>query len=114
MKKAIKRIATVAMAFTLLGTGNAITKTIAPQADNTITASAACQYHKKNVYTTNKIVLKNDGYVYRHYTVYCSCCRKEVNQYSSAKLGNWYFCGDRPRTKMWRYFNDSQWHYVKY
>lgn len=41
MKNMIKKIAAAAMAFTLLGTGTAVTKTIAPKADNTLVASAA-------------------------------------------------------------------------
>ena len=41
MKNVIKKIASIAMAFTLLGTGTAITKIIAPQEDNTLVASAA-------------------------------------------------------------------------
>ncbi len=45
MKNIIKKITATAMAFTLLGAGTAITKTIAPQTDNTITASAAYCSH---------------------------------------------------------------------
>lgn len=41
MKNVIKKIAAVAMAFTMLGTGTAITETIAPKTDNSIVASAA-------------------------------------------------------------------------
>lgn len=41
MKKTIKRISAAVMALTLLGTGTAISKTIAPKTDNTLTASAA-------------------------------------------------------------------------
>lgn len=44
MKNAFKKLAAVAMAFTLLGTGTAVSKTIAPQTDNTLTASA-CNFH---------------------------------------------------------------------
>ncbi len=44
MKNIIKKIAATAMAFTLLGAGTAVTKTIAPQFDNSITASAACSH----------------------------------------------------------------------
>ncbi|MBR6967206.1 MAG: hypothetical protein IKH78_01635 [Ruminococcus sp.] len=40
MKKAFKKLIAVAMAFTLLGTGTTLAKTIAPQKDNTIVASA--------------------------------------------------------------------------
>ena len=41
MKNVIKKIAATAMAFAMLGTGTAITKTIAPQFDTAITANAA-------------------------------------------------------------------------
>ena len=45
MKNVIKRITAVAMAFTMLGTGTAITKTISPQSVNfSVTASAACNH----------------------------------------------------------------------
>ena len=40
MKNVIKKIASIAMAFTLLGTGTAVTKTISPKFDNTLVASA--------------------------------------------------------------------------
>lgn len=40
MKNVIKKIASIAMAFTLLGTGTVVTKTVVPQSDNTITAYA--------------------------------------------------------------------------
>ncbi|WP_295093582.1 hypothetical protein [Ruminococcus sp.] len=45
MKNVIKKIASIAMAFTLLGTGTAVTKTISPKSDNTLVASAekTCQ-----------------------------------------------------------------------
>lgn len=45
MKNTIKKIVSVAMAFTLLGTGTVIVKTIAPQSNNTITADAACNHN---------------------------------------------------------------------
>ena len=45
MKNVIKRITAVAMAFTMLCTGTAITKTISPQSVNfSVTASAACNH----------------------------------------------------------------------
>ncbi len=47
MKNTIRKIAAAAMAFTILGTGTAVTKTIAPKADNTIVACAK----KENVKT---------------------------------------------------------------
>lgn len=40
MNNTFKKLAAAAMAFTLLGTGTAVTKTVAPQFDNTIVASA--------------------------------------------------------------------------
>ena len=45
MKNVIKKVAAVAMAFTLLGTGSAVTKTINPKFDTAITASAAYCNH---------------------------------------------------------------------
>ena len=38
MKNTIRKTAAAAMAFSILGTGTAVTKTIAPKADNTIVA----------------------------------------------------------------------------
>ncbi len=40
MKKTIKKLVSIAMAFTLLGTGTAITKSVSPTSDNSITAHA--------------------------------------------------------------------------
>lgn len=53
MKNAIKKIAAIAMAFTLLGTGTAITKTLNPESSNIgITADAACNHRNAHtVYT---------------------------------------------------------------
>ena len=45
MKNVLKKIAAVAMAFTLIGGGTTIAKTVAPESSNTITAHALCQYH---------------------------------------------------------------------
>jgi len=50
MKNVIKKIASIALAFTLLGTGTAVIQTISPKSDNTIVASARgnykpCQFH---------------------------------------------------------------------
>ena len=44
MKNIAKKAAAFALAFTLLGTGTAVTKTFSPTSDTSITASAAC-YH---------------------------------------------------------------------
>ena len=45
MRKFIKKITAIALAFTLIGAETAITKTIAPQANNSITAYAATCNH---------------------------------------------------------------------
>lgn len=59
MKNVIKKIASIAMAFTLLGTGTAVTRTISPKSNNTITANAADTCHCKTgrKYGTNTFVL---------------------------------------------------------
>lgn len=44
MKNAMKKISAIAMAFTLLGSGTAVIKNVAPKFDNSITVSAA-SYH---------------------------------------------------------------------
>lgn len=44
MRNIVKKVAAFALAFTLLGTGTAVTKTISPDFNTAITASAAC-YH---------------------------------------------------------------------
>ena len=50
MKNVLKKIAAAAMAFTLIGAGSAITNTVAPEASNTITASAANHAHGQFYY----------------------------------------------------------------
>ena len=40
MKIVLKKISAVAMAFTLLGAGTAVTKTVSPKSDNSLTAQA--------------------------------------------------------------------------
>ena len=58
MKNVIKKISAIALAFTLLGTGTTVTKTIAPQFYTSITAHAAScnkchggSYYMKAEYT---------------------------------------------------------------
>lgn len=45
MKNVIKKIAAVAMAFAMIGTGNTIVKAVNPQANVGITAYAACNHN---------------------------------------------------------------------
>ena len=49
MKNIFKRAAAFAMAFTLLGAGTTITKTVSPKSDTTITADAARNTHAYRV-----------------------------------------------------------------
>jgi hypothetical protein len=91
MKNAIKKIAAIAMAFTLLGTGTAVTKTIAPQFDNSIIASAAtcynCHEGSYNTYTYETI---EDAYMVVGFILIpitckyrieeCGCCEKEISK----------------------------------
>lgn len=44
MKNVIKKIAAVAMAFTLFGTGTTISKTVNPKSTTTLSAHAACNH----------------------------------------------------------------------
>lgn len=58
MRKFIKKITAIALAFTLIGAETAITKTIAPQANDSVTAYAAtcnhCHYGSLYVITYEK------------------------------------------------------------
>lgn len=85
MKNTLKKIASIAMAFTLLGAGTAITKNVSPKSDNTITASAACQYHDGSyangryitnyrLDTSNYSYYKSGGKWYKQTARYCRCC----------------------------------------
>lgn len=75
MKNVIKKISAVAMAFTLLGTGIAATKTIAPEKDNTLTAQA---YMPPQYCSHNSGIHYYYYYSYRSgnkgYDVYLKCC----------------------------------------
>lgn len=69
MKNVIKKIASIAMAFVLFGTGIAVTKTISPKSDNTIVADAAntCK-HKCRTYVTEYRFLSYQGKLATEYT----------------------------------------------
>jgi len=56
MKNMINKIASVAMAFTLLGAGTTVAKNVNPKSDNTLVASAACQYHDGSIKNGKRIV----------------------------------------------------------
>ena len=72
MKNVIKKITAAAMAFTLLGAGSAAIKIAAPKTDNTLVASAACQYHRADNVRRGEAVKCNYGCT--HYRYYCKCC----------------------------------------
>ena len=90
MKNVIKKIASVAMAFTLLGTGAAVTKTIAPETtNNTITAYAIAycpnhsgvrsEIHKEFWYKTYDSKAKKYAYTFRRVKYYyCAVCGRSL------------------------------------
>lgn len=102
MKNAMKKIASAAMAFTLLGAGTAITKTVAPEisASTTITAEAANHAHGQFYYdklawkellstqryrdTKARKITTIKTYVY-HYNRYCGQCNKVFYTYTITK-----------------------------
>lgn len=59
MKNVIKKIAAMAMAFTLLGTGTAVSKAINPKTNNTLVASAAEELCKNVGNKKYKVVAKH-------------------------------------------------------
>lgn len=77
MKNVLKKISAVAMAFTLLGAGTAVTKTVAPQSDNTMTAQAYIppQYCDHNCGTHSTLLHSYKKGKYRVYE-YAECCDK--------------------------------------
>ena len=85
MKKAIKKIAAVAMAFTLLGTGTAVTKTISPKSDNTITAHAGVppQYCNHQCGTKDVLlrIVKGKAIWQYEYAVCCKNCNTKFYVY---------------------------------
>lgn len=112
MKNVIKKIASITMAFTLLGTGTAVTKTIAPQFDTSITAHAtSCNnchggsYYIKNEYTDWKYVGDGISWYYspltgrllpRTYKVYkrtvktyCNLCKKVYSESTEERREYW-------------------------
>ncbi len=75
MKNVLKKVSAIAMALTLLGSGTAIATKIDPKSTNTITASAACQYHGKSYYYgSQRYTYSWRGHQYYKLAKYCSCC----------------------------------------
>ena len=86
MRNIAKKIAAFALAFTLLGTGTAVTKTISPDFNTAITASATC-YHSGQPWVTYG-EWRSTGY------------DRDIIQYRNLVVGhewqytrlNWYHC----------------------
>lgn len=80
MKNIAKKIVVCALAFTLLGTGTAVTKTITPDFDTAITASAACNHNMpRPKYGEWKKIGNGYGWWYkarREIKWYCNSCGK--------------------------------------
>ena len=109
MKNIIRKISAIALAFTLLGTSTAITKTIAPKSDNTLVASAATcpnchggsywtswsDWHETNVeYHWYFLVITDTHYEER--TCTCTKCGKVIQtqhrhrtHYQSGEISSW-------------------------
>ena len=88
MKKIIKKITAIAMAFTLIGAESAITKTIAPQANDSLTAHAAtCNHcHSGSLYIItyektedDEIAFPSDQYPFFYIPVTCNYRIEECN-----------------------------------
>lgn len=72
MKNVLKKVSAIALAFTLLGSGTTIAKKIDSKSTNTLTASAACQYHRADNVRKGEEVKCEYGCT--HYRYYCKCC----------------------------------------
>ena len=70
------------MAFTLIGTGTSIAKSVNPKAYNTIVASAACQYHDGSTLNGKVISNFNTDTAKKTGKRYCLCCGKETGTYT--------------------------------
>ncbi|SHM12459.1 hypothetical protein [Ruminococcus flavefaciens] len=85
MKNTIKKITAIAMAFTLLGTGTAISKSVNPQSSSTLVANAAdyCPSHN-GTYTYDSYdyvgIVERNGKHYIEYNRFkatkCAVCGK--------------------------------------
>ena len=107
MKNVIKKIAAVAMAFTLLGTGTTIAKTVNPKSVTSLSAHAACNHYIQRSYTGNwqyigidPISLMYDNVWYsRPYEDRCGSCGKLINsgtyyRYRKENILLWWDKGD--------------------
>ncbi|WP_028515196.1 hypothetical protein [Ruminococcus flavefaciens] len=96
MKNIIKKVAAVAMAFTLLGTGTTIAKTVNPKSVTTLSAYAACNHvvdsSAKSKDDWEKI--DSENHTSYHVSVFkkpvkCARCRRTI--WYSYKREYWYW-----------------------
>jgi len=97
MKNILKKVSAIAMAFTLLGTGTAITKNVSPETTTpSITASAACSHHgycyrstgNWETYKVEAVLIKKSPKVYgvrlyqrRLVSIHCGTCSKVTSSF---------------------------------
>lgn len=85
MKNVIKKIASIAMAFTLLGTGTNVTRTISPKSNNTLVASASCRgnnhrrTYRTNIFKKGKAVGDYGVTYYRYGASLCCACNEIIS-----------------------------------
>jgi hypothetical protein len=111
MKNTIKKIASIAMAFTLLGTGTVATKTISPKSDNTLVAQAYipsqnCNHKdgKGKVHAHEVVLCKYKVKVSSQFTEfredYCRCCDycgKRLSEVKTRKTGQVFYAYIPPK-----------------
>ena len=85
LTRTLKKITATAMAFVLLGVGTTVTRSVAPKADNTLTACAtSCDnchggsYHVTSKYDIYPMYVNGFTYYVCVETVYCGLCGKEL------------------------------------
>ena len=83
MKNAIKKISAIAMAFTLLGVGSTLTKTVAPESNNALIAHAGVppQYCNHSC-GTKEVLIRTYKYSNVWFREYAVCCKNCNTQFS--------------------------------
>ena len=114
MKNVIKKIAAVAMAFTLLGSGTTIAKTVNPKSVTTLSTHAACNHYIQRNFKGSWTWIGNDpvSLIYdnvwysRPYEDRCCNCGKVINKGTyyryrkvnilTGKAGDWHYTYSLP------------------
>ena len=83
MKNAIKKLTAAVMAFTLLGVGTTITKTVAPESNNALIAHAGVppQYCNHSC-GTKEVLIRTYKYSNVWFREYAVCCKNCNTQFS--------------------------------